>query len=362
MSNKCELAFVAIAVRDGVGYASDYDKNGLYKVNMETGDCEFLDVFEDQPMNKKRLHSCAKWIENKIYFIPDSANRIAVYDLGNGNLESISIFQEDVDQYAFYKRNFNFIDAIEYNGFLWMFPCTYPGVLRLDLYTNEIKRLDNWVNNTEYYFRAKLCLEESKVIIPNGIGNEVLVFDLEKECGKLIRIGHRYNGAMCIRKIGDDYWLAPRNQGAIVSWNRLTNKIKEYDVYPNKFEIGKVGFSNIYRYKDDIIVSPLMANMGLVLTKGRLEEEKSIEWKQDPLSSLQYLFETELYYYYRELSDKNRSRYFRVNKCDNTVSDYKFHCLIRNEMKKTIIQKFESNKIILEEGLVINLQDFIKNL
>lgn len=362
MNNECELTFVAIAIKDNVGYASDYDKNGLFEVDMKTGKCEFLDIFEEQPIQKKRLHSCAKWIEDKIYFIPDSANKIAVYNLNNRKLESISIPKPNENLYTFYKKNYNFIDALEYKGYLWLLPCTYPGVLKLDIQTNEIEIINGWINDIEYYFRAKICLQNNKIIIPNGIGNEVFIFDLETEKGKIINIGSQNNGNMCVRKIRDKYWFAPRSPGAIISWNIVTNEIKEYENYPEDFEMGKITFSNIYSYREDIVFSPANANKGLVFSKEKLKVEKNIQWKSSDSSMVQHLFETETHYYYRELLAKNINRYFKINKIDNSLSDFRFYYMDTNEKKEIIIEKLLSKKKILKENVVIDLQDFINKI
>lgn len=361
MDKEYELAFIAVAVKDNIGYASDSDKNGLFEVDMETGKCVFLDIFEDQPINKKRLHSCAKWIGNKIYFIPDSANKIAIYNLTNKCQESIDIPKPRV-QYEFYKRNFNFIDAVEYGDYLWLLPCTYPAVLKINIRTHELEIIDSWVNDKEYYFRTKHCMWDSQAIIANGIDNEVLVVDLEAQSVRIINIGLKNNGVMSIRKIDNVCWFAPRNFGAIISWDVIADEIEEYEDFPDGFEMGKIGFSNVYRYENNIIFSPASANRGVIFSKGKLVEEKDIRWKQEASNMVQYLFETLTHYYYREVFTENRNKFFRISKKDNRRSEFKFYYKITDEKKAMIIDKLLLEKNILKESQVISMQDFIKRI
>ena len=86
MNKKIELTFEAIAIKDNVGYASDYDSNSLFKVDMKTEECTFIGLFDDEPFDVKRLHSAAVWIDDKIYFIPLAGERISVFTISDNSM------------------------------------------------------------------------------------------------------------------------------------------------------------------------------------------------------------------------------------------------------------------------------------
>ena len=362
MSNEIGITFEAIAIKDNVGYASDYDLNSLYEVNIETGKCTFLTIFDEEPINRKRIHSCLKWIENKIYCIPGSGNKISVFNINSKTVKSISIPLPSKNKYAFYNEHYKFIDAVEYRGFLWLLPSTYPGILKLDMQTDEIEVFDKWITDTKFFFRAKSCLRGNKIIIPNGSSNEVLIFDVEEKRGKLKKIGTKNNGIMSICRDGENYWLAPRIPGAIICWNLLTNTIMEYENYPKNFEPEKIVFSNIFKYGESIRLSPASANEGLVFCRGELKIEEDIEWKKLSKNMVQYLFQTKKHYYYRELFSNNENRYFKISKSDNKLSMYKFYHNDINEKKKIISEKLMSQKELIKENSIFKLQDLIEKI
>ena len=74
MSDIKQVTFEAIAIKGDVAYASDFYRNGLFKVNMNSGECEFVKLFDGELVNKKRLHCAAIWEGSKIYFLPASAD------------------------------------------------------------------------------------------------------------------------------------------------------------------------------------------------------------------------------------------------------------------------------------------------
>ncbi len=362
MGNRTELTFEAIAIKGNTGYASDYDRNGLFAVNMETGECSFLRMFDEESVSKKRLHCSAVWIDNRVFFIPCSGDRITIFNPEDRSIRSLKIPLPRHGQYSFYKQNYKFISAVQRGNYLWLVPSTYPGVLRLNIQTSAIKIFDDWLSNTEYMFRIGLCLEENKLLIPSGINNAVLIFDMEKESGQMLHIGSNNNGAMSMCKVGENYWLAPRQPGSIVSWNPLSGKIAEYMSYPEGFEPGGIVFSKIYSYNGNIIFPPAKANCGLVFANGEFMIEKNIRWKTDSRSVFEYLFETETERYCRETFPDNSSRYIKISKSDNSLSAYTFFYDNSDAREKKMVEIAAANHETIRESATIGLREFIRGI
>lgn len=231
---------------------------------MSTGECEFIRLFDGEPFKGKRLHCTAIWIDSKIYFIPGSANKIAVFCPENNSMEFIEISLPKPKQYKFYRSQFKFIKAIRNEDALWLVPCSYPGIIKLNIQSHTIQVFDEWLEDDDYFFRIGMDVTDGKIILANGKSNAVLIFDMEKETGKIEHIGVRNNGIMSICKVGENYWLAPRLQGAIIEWNPTKNIVTEYDEFPSEFEAGSIVFSNVYSISDKIFFIPSRSNNVLI--------------------------------------------------------------------------------------------------
>lgn len=362
MSHKIELTFEAIAIKGNVGYASDHDSNSLFRVDMVTGECTFVRLFDEESVDRKRLHSAAIWIDNKVYFIPLVGEGISIFNTEDNSMQFIQIPCPNSEKYSFYKKNHKFVRGVRNRNDLWLVPSTYPGVLRLDLQTNEVKVFDEWINDEKYMFMLGLYVGNECFFIPSGINNVMLVFDMGKALGRIEYIGTNSRGVIDMCKMGDTYWLAPSYVGPIISWNPLLKQVKEYAVYPSDFKAGRVVFANNYCYKDEIIFLPANSNYALVFVNGKLEIEESQEWKLDLANRLAYLFETDSYRYYRELDKEKVSRFYKISKVDNVLSTYSFFYFENGERTKKWVEAMIAKCEVVRENGIITLDGFIQEI
>ena len=362
MSQKKELTFEAIAIKGNIGYASDHDSNSLFRVDMETGECTFVSLFDDESVDRRRLHSSAMWIEDKVYFIPLAGDRISIFNTEDNSMQSIQIPLPNKEKYSFYRSNHKFVRIVRNKNYLWLVPATYPGVIRLDLQTNELKVFEAWVSDERYMFTLGLCEENERFFIPSGNSNVMLIFDMDKEFGCIEHIGTNSRGAVDMCKLGDTYWLAPSYEGPIVSWNPSLKQVNEYSVYPSDFKAGRVVFASNYRYNDGIIFLPADSNCALTFINGKLEIEKSQQWKQSSASRLAYLFETDAYRYYRELDKEKVSRFYKISKADNTLSGYSFFYFENGERTKKWVEAMVAKQEVVKENDSMSLDSFIQEI
>lgn len=360
MSNKKQLTFEAIAVRGDVGYASDYNRNGLFKVNMNTGECEFARLFNGESVNSKRLHCAAIWIDSKIYFVPGSANKINVFCPENNSIESIEIPLPKPKQFRFYKAQFKFIKAIKNGDDLWLIPCSYPGIIKLNTRNRNIQIFDQWLEKDDYFFRIGVDADDKKIIMANGKSNAVLIFDIEKGLGKIEHIGNKNNGVMSICKSGDFYWFAPRLPGAIVAWNPTENIVTEYDKFPGEFEAGNIVFSNVYKVIDKIVFIPAKSNNGLIYDNGDFRINDL--WKKSSQRTIEYLFETDAEKYFRETGNGEKNRYIKIRKSNNAVSEYSFYYSDNGERDRLMLSAMSANHEVVRETKEVGLEELIRGL
>ena len=362
MDNTIDITFEAIAIKGDYGYGSEYDKNGLYRVDINSGKCLFINLFEGEYINKKRLHCSAEWIGDKIYFIPGSAQNVSIYDLKNGKIETINIPKPSKKKYPFYKLQYKFVGAVQCRNYLWLVPATYPGILKLNLLNNEIKVYDDWIPEDGYMFRRGMHIDNNKIIIPSGNNNYVLTFDLDKESAQLLKIGKLNNGMMSMCKVGESYWLAPRKKGAIILWNPHTDFIHEYNNYPDLFEFGQIVFSNVYSYNENVFFVPARANECLTIKDGKLVADNHLRWKSDADSMVEFLFETDSDQYYREIFGDGHSRYFKLNNNDNLESSVTFWTKPSKEIDRMMLEKMIFEKEFLEENDIFNLEWYLSTV
>lgn len=363
MVNRTGLTFEAIAIDGDDGWASNYEYNGLYQVNMKTGACEYLGVFPEEASNKKRIHCCAKKLQNKVYFIPAAGNVISVLNIDDKSMESLKIPCPENGKYAFYKPAYKFIEAVVSQSCLWIVPSTYPGVLRLDSDTSEIKVYDQWIPDTGYMFRKGLCIEGKRFLIPSGSNNNVLMFDMEMETGTILCVGIHNHGSMSMCSYDGKYWLAPRVEGAVVMWDPNTNLVKEYTEYPDIFKCSGIVFSKNYVFNGQIIFAPAKANTGIVISENAVKTDRSNCWKEETESNVEFLFETEEYLYFREVyRDRHQKRFFRVSKSTNEQTDYCFFVPDADSRKQEVILSAMCREEIIKESKKLGLGDLMNCL
>ena len=66
---------------DGVLYGACYEINALLSIDLYTGEMNFVSTFPDAGYLTSALYRGSVGVNAEIYFIPDRANNIAVYNV-----------------------------------------------------------------------------------------------------------------------------------------------------------------------------------------------------------------------------------------------------------------------------------------
>ena len=357
-----ELIFLAIAIKDQIGYVSDFERNGLFEVNIETGESRYICLFPNEKTTLAGLHCHGEWIGNKVYFIPAAGNYLSVYHTDTKEIESIELPDGSKTQNGSYRRNLKFAKALQYGGFLWLIPATYPGILKLNPCTDEITLIDSWISDDTYLFRRAVCLRGNTLYAASGDNNHVLIFDMDSETGKIVNIGKFNHGIMDMCTCGDDFVMAPRNSGAVIQWNPASNEIREYGEYPEGFKPGDLVFETIYEYQSQLILAPGRSSFGIRLSKGRLLEESDIPWKSDSKNSVGLMFKTDDRLYFREKLPGGLNRFYFIDKKSNELHGCRFFVSNPKERRRAIAEAAIENQEAVRESPTFRLQDWIKTI
>lgn len=356
-----ELIFNVIAVKDNIGYASDFEKNGLFEVDIKSGECRFIMTFPNEEVMVTRLHEHAVWIGNKVYFIPAAGKHISVFDTETKEVVTIEIPQFTKKQNNNYNSKLKFAKAIEYNKHLWLIPATYPGIIRLDMNTNEIKLLSNWVSGNGYMFRRGVCVRNNKIFAASGNNNNVLVFDMDIENGDIVEVGKTNNGIMDMCAFGESFVMAPRKNGGVIIWNPETGIVEEYNNYPKGFEPGEIVFQHVYVFDSQIILVPAHANYGIRLINNSLIIDDDIVWKNSHDNKISLVYEGEDGDCFREYFGNSTIRFFFIEKKNNNnLVMRNFNIINPDERLKAITKSATENHEIIKETSSSRLGEWIK--
>ncbi len=356
--NKKILFFSAVAVKDDIGYASDFYANGLFKVNMRTGECIFIARFRNESIVEKRLFVKALWINDDIFFIPASAGSIHVYNVKTKRMNIIPIPLKSVKEFCFYSWRWKFADACVHNGKMWLIPSTYPGIVSLNLTNMQIEIIDDWIPKSGYLFRSNVIVDGETIIIPDGRSNLVLMFSLETRKVILEHIGEYNNGAGGACKVGDEYFFSPRVKGgSIICWNKKTKEVVEYTEYPEGYIVGELSFARCFEYGGKVYFPPIDSNYALVMKDKRLEVDRSISWKRTSDGKLGGMFHSNGFRYYVEFNKEDRT--FRFDLKNGMITDFEFYTNEGDWYKTSIILEATEKEEVIQENKYISLEDIL---
>ena len=101
--------------------------NGLFKVDLRTGEAEFVTEIYGENWNQESLFRDIYYYNEKLFLIPQTANHIVQYDIITGEQRSI-----EIENKAYYFIHFSAVQR--YNNYIVMFPLEKPNpIFTLDM-------------------------------------------------------------------------------------------------------------------------------------------------------------------------------------------------------------------------------------
>lgn len=360
MTNSKCLDFEVIAETNaGTAFASSFINNGLYEVNLCNGKSRYIMLFPNENIDGKRIHSSAVYHDSKVYFIPMSGEYISIFDVNKRIIDQIVVPQPS-KQFSFYKYRMKFIKGIYYDGYIYMIPFTYPGILKLNTKTSEIIVINDWIPQEGYFFRGGACIDQFDILVPSGINNIILEFNLGTEQAIIHHVGTHNNGSMCVCKYMDYYIIAPRLFGSVIIWNIERNEIFEITEYPKGFKSSKIIFSEIIPCMEKLFLMPASANTVLSINEKEKKLEIEDNWKPLDGTMTACMFETDEYYYFREKDTSSEQyRRYRIRKKDGFTESYLFTIENIEEYDKDYWNYYAEQKSVMMENENFELESFL---
>lgn len=133
-----KLVFFAGAEVDGTLYFSSWNSKEMFKVERNAGNVSRIGSISEEEQTWG-LHTHAFTYKNKIYFIPGYGETIAVVDVNDLTIKTITLPKR-----THVCKNNKFANVLQVHNDLWLIPMGYDALVRLDLLTEEIEVYDNW--------------------------------------------------------------------------------------------------------------------------------------------------------------------------------------------------------------------------
>lgn len=210
-------------IDDKVWFAAG-NYNGLYCYNMAERKVDWIADFPDELFSTEQLFWWMRKYKDNLIFIPVSGKSVYMFNIPDKLFTKIEIPQIKQSSY----RDSFFADGRVYGKYLYLFGHNYYGLLRVDLESGKIERMDEMltilrqetaldVNKPVFCFFTAVV--ESKVYLPALQSNHLIEFDMESGQYQFYEVGGKDNRYYGVYRVDDMFVLLSLNKGSAVFWN-----------------------------------------------------------------------------------------------------------------------------------------------
>lgn len=286
--------FDGMAIYENFGYVSPENFNGLFRINLDDFSTDYLGAFPGEPNQEALYHNVVKK-ENKLIFIPATANHIAIYDIVSNSFNMIPVKIEETSKSWIYGWP-KFFNAAVYKKYVFLIACYYPAIVRLDIETGELLYLNEWktvikedLNKPEkMYFRrdASACIVDNKVYLPCCIQNIVLELNMDTLQFTYYNIGENNQELRCMCFDNGVFWIMTWEGKTLIKWDKETNTIEESLINIDNQPL-QVLTSSIFIYNNKLWCFPIANSVDVYcfnIEKSEWSEVKIFESERDRIS------------------------------------------------------------------------------
>lgn len=225
------LAFENIVKANGDYWFTCIGNNGLYRLPENSNTAEFIGCFTAEK-DCRRLYLDIVHYQNKLIFVPLRAKGIAIYCIDTKKFIYIPIQEppKDLNLGIQYSSDSKFAFASVYKKHIYLFPSTYPAIIRLNPESCEVEYLYDPIlslkahvrNKNRGYFRTGI-VQENLVKMWCVPIKGIVEFDMISETINICKIMQNANNYIDIATDGESYWLIPVEKTA-----KILKLSKEY--------------------------------------------------------------------------------------------------------------------------------------
>jgi hypothetical protein len=271
--DEIELMFENICDGGNYLWCTSINFNSLFRINKETWIAEHIGFFENEELNNWRAFFKIIMIDERLIFVPYSADNVTEYLLEGGSFRCTAIENPYKERKVKYNKNSKFTQAFHYKDSLFFTPHTYPGIIRYDLITGKVAYYSDWIKDLEafiqkpgYGYFIRGVLVEGRILLACSGANAVFEFDIENYTYKIHEIRNGNMGYIGICFDGNDFWLVPTENGSIVRWNPKSDIIKEYNSCCDTNDNKPFPYQNINCENGNVYVLPVNGSCALKIS------------------------------------------------------------------------------------------------
>lgn len=189
------LMFSDLVFTDVGIYAVSKYINGLWKIDIEKNEINLEGIFSEESLWGNGLFERIIVFGKKLYLIPSVAKKLYIYDCVSRKMESLDLKMSGKQ----------IVDALQVDGTCYMVPWKENYILKIDLATNSIEKinLDSIIgrynfNKNKALFRQGNCIWNNKIVVPLIHTNAIIFISIETdqvECRELEEAG---KGITCV--------------------------------------------------------------------------------------------------------------------------------------------------------------------
>ena len=213
-------------VKDGDDlWISHFKFNGLYKIDLASGDVVFMGRFLHYGEKESQIHSCAQKYGNQLYFFPQNADNVDIYDISTGEFCSVKLPVKDkVLQKVI-------VETFRYDDTCVMVP-RFADIPLMILSLSDNKTIE-CINLSESNKRVKedsknltlyACEVNHVIYFPIKDTNCIGSYDLDRREEKIYILSEIEKIVGDIKADGNDFWINADN--GIYKWNPNTDMLK----------------------------------------------------------------------------------------------------------------------------------------
>ena len=335
--------------------------NGICRLNLDKGEIQYVTSVPHEDMLSEYLYSDIQVHDNKLILAPFNAHDIVIFDTKNYEIRKIRVTTEKLRRKLDWESGNMFYSTTIVGDNAYFIPYRFPGIARLDLESEEIYYLDDWMDNffNEYdnariFFREDIAegRKEQGFWFVSLYYNAIMKYDTNTDkvfCIKKRDAGLR-KGYSCISRSDDRFYLVYSMKSEIhvcdldftvMEKVKINNRISQ-DI-PIDF-IGSITFENY------LFLVPYASNK---LVRFNMGDNSICDIK---VWYTEYPYYTGFWVYKNELFCYGN---YKIDAYDMFDGSYRTIYIETESNKKVIADICSKNNMILNEDSTIGLKNFL---
>lgn len=211
-------------------WVSNVKFNGFFKISCVDYQVQYLGSFPEEKAYQSFLYKKVFFYNNSLYFIPDTAKRMAVYNFKTKSMKSC--FTDQLSKIGIEWLNVS--DVLFDNDIIWIFPrvLTQP-LLKIDLKTQKVNAHQEWTkaikksvkNKTVYADVVKWNDAAWTVVMGSSMVMELKLGDGKVYCHD---VGGKNLHLFTIGHDGECFYLSHTDREEILSWKPHKGIINQF--------------------------------------------------------------------------------------------------------------------------------------